>query len=46
MKGQVSKACVEFFRWGGGEGGGWLGELQHLAILPLHCHLILFIKFS
>ena len=22
------------------------GELQHLAILPLHCHFILFIKFS
>ena len=43
MKGQVSEACVGFCRWGG---GGWLGELQHLAILPLHCHFILFIKFS
>ena len=42
MKGQVSEACVGFFRWG----VGWLGELQHLAILPLHCHFILFIKFS
>ena len=55
MKGQVSKACVGFFRWGGGGGvggggggggGAWLGELPHLAILPVHCHFILFITFS
>ena len=42
MKGQVSEACLGVIRWGGGGGG----ELQHLAILPLHCHFILFIKFS
>ena len=44
MKGQISEACLGFIRWGKGGGGG--GELQHLAILPLHCHFILFIKFS
>ena len=43
MKGQISEACLGFIRWGKGGGGG---ELQHLAILPLHCHFILFIKFS
>ena len=45
MKGQVSEACLGFIRRSGGGGGGW-GELQHLAILPLHRHFILFIKFS
>ena len=44
MKGPVSEACLAFIRWG--KGGGGEGELQHLAILPLHCNFILFIKFS
>ena len=46
MKGKVSEACLGFIRWGKGGGGEGGGELQHLAILPLHCHFILFIKFS